>query len=571
MVDQGPWLIRDRGSGRREARVLAGALAGVIGAAIVISVRILLAARDPKQFTQNYDTVFHLNAVQHILNSGNGSSFFVSTFMRASEDPSFYPAAWHDLVSLIIQVTGASIPAATNVMWIVASGVIWPLACCLFTRVLFGARVWVIAAAGLLSAAFSASPYLLLYYGTAYPNGLSNTLVPIGMALVVLMVRAEPARLLPPVVGIVLAVLVVPGIALAQPNGLFTIACLLTPLLILILARWFARGFRLRFEAGLLRVAVFVLAVILVGALLFGNRIFVGLFRFSSPQSMPFVESLWRGLVNAPLPTTTPAWLLSALVVAGLFVAAKRFRQGWLVGSFLLALLLYAFATGSNDRLANALIAPWWGNPERVAALVPMLGVPLAALGMTAIASAILRNTRWPRAVPLLSGIVVVLIVVFSPTLRQMDAALIGVYAVPEKPDPLAQLDTDELALLHRLDDYVPRDAVIANNPWNGSALGMALANRRMLFPYSSMTGFDSDQWWLSIGLDHIATSAVVCEAARHKNVRYLLDFGMDFIEAQRYGVRQYPGIDKAAASGAFTLIASVGEAKLYKLLTCAE
>ena len=61
-----------------------------------------------------------------------------------------------------------------------------------------------------------------------------------------------------------------------------------------------------------------------------------------------------------------------------------------------------------------------------------------------------------------------------------------------------------------------------------------------------------------------------VCAAAKRQGVTFLLDFGTDYIPAFNDPRSLYPGITLAADSDAFTLVASEGHAKLYKLTTCA-
>lgn len=87
-----------------------------------------------------------------------------------------------------------------------------------------------------------------------------------------------------------------------------------------------------------------------------------------------------------------------------------------------------------------------------------------------------------------------VVLVVSNPGLWQMKGQVGIVYNVPAEPDGLAQLDAQELTLIHHLDLYTTAQDVIANNPYNGSALAMALAGRTMLFPYSSQGDFSEDQ-----------------------------------------------------------------------------
>lgn len=51
---------------------------------------------------------------------------------------SFYPTAWHDIVSLALTVTGGQdVVAATNAMILVSGAIIWPAGCLLLTHVAF--------------------------------------------------------------------------------------------------------------------------------------------------------------------------------------------------------------------------------------------------------------------------------------------------------------------------------------------------------------------------------------------------------------------------------------------------
>ncbi|WP_111719161.1 DUF6541 family protein [Homoserinimonas sp. OAct 916] len=556
-----------------ERRVLGWGLTGAALAAVVIMGRLVVAVKNPEQISQNYDTVFHLNAVRSILDTGNGSSFAISWFMRTNNDPVFYPAAWHDLVSLLISLTGASIPAATNVMWVAVAAFVWPVGCVVLTRTLVGPNVPIVAAAGVLSASFASFPFLLLFYGTAYPNTVANSLVPLGIALVVMMLKAGPQPLAGPTVASMLLVLVLPGILLAQPNGVFSIAFILTPLLAMVVWAWLRRGFLHHSVRGLVRAAVLLVAAAVIAVALFSVPSFRRLFAFANAQQVPFLDAIWRGIWNMPLPTDAPAILVTGLVVFGLVVAWRRHRLGWLFFSVLLALVAYAFAVGSNWGIGNLLIAPWWGNPERIAAILPLASIPLAAIGLGTLAGMLARPLGTPARwlVPTATLVVGVLMITVSPPLRQIEAAITDVFRVPAVPNPLKQLDADELEMLGRLDDLVPADQMMANNPWNGSALAMALADRRVLVPYMSIFTLDDDQQILSTSLDQIADSVPVCDAARNKNLRFLLDFGTDFIAAQQYGRVQYPGIDAAATSGAFRLVSEVGHARLYELTRCAS
>jgi hypothetical protein len=567
-------------------------LAGVfIGLAITLTA-VVGASSTPEGITQGYDTVFHLNAVQNVLDTGNASSFAISSFMLPAGKSVFYPAAWHALVSLLVQLTGISIPAATNIMWLLVGGIVWPLSCVFFVRVLAGSKPAVLLAAGALAAAFPAFPYLLLYYGTTYPNALADAIVPQGLGLCLIVARGHKQAYLPRSVAIVLLVLFLPGAFLAQPNSIFAMALILTPLLAAILVAWLSRAFSASLSRGFSRLGQLAGLGGTFGVVLFVTPQFRSLFNYTSPKSMSFLHAIWRSFTSAPEPTRSPAIALTALVILGLLVAVARHRLWWMIGSLALTVLVYALAVGSNGRLAEQVLAPWWDNPERVAALLPMVGVPLAAIGLGWLCGHIAgyaRRVRLPASwrhaqlpaswrtigfggsgAPLLAGAAAVALTVFNPTMTQMDAALGRAYHVPASPQAQAQLDTDELALIGKLDSLTTPNDVIANNPYNGSGLAMALAHRKLLFPYSSMTPDDGDLQLVSKWLNTVGTDPAVCAAAHRKGMTYLLDFGTDFIAAAANAKASYPGIDLASGSGAFSLVAQVGHAKLYKLQACA-
>lgn len=578
-----------------ERGLLRWGLLGALVGAVAITVRFLIAVPNLGAITQNYDTVFHLNAVRYVLDAGNASSWFVGEFVRPTAPaPAFYPGAWHALVSLVVQLSGTSIAVATNVVWLATAAVLWPLSLLLLTRALVGPRTVVLAAAGVLAASFSAFPYLLLYYGTAYPNALSNALVPTGVALVLLLLRQGRSPMLSAPIAATLLILYLPGQALSQPNGVFSIVFLLTPLLLLLVVRWLRTGFDASPFHGAKRL-IGLLAVIVIGAVvLFSNPTIRGLFHWSHPKSMSFIEALWRSFLQFPLPTWVPAIILTLLLLAGLYVLARSDQRKWMIFSFALTILVYALAVGSNNAFGNALIAPWYGNPDRLAALMPIFGVPLAAVGLSWLCTEVLRTpVRWrpwtaaddggpgevrrapvpiSAVVPATAILAALLLTAASPTLWQMNVRLAAAYEVPATPDPAKQLDTDELALLEQLDQYTTEDAVLANNPWNGSSLAVALADREVLYPYMSMSTLDEDRELLSFRLDAIGTSPAVCAAAQRLGVTHLLDFGNELITpAKNANAKQYPGIEAAAESGAFELVTGVGHAQLYKLTECAS
>lgn len=560
-----------------ERGAVVASLIGVLTALAITTTVLVLVASNPEQFTQGYDSVFHLNATEYAVRTSNASSFAISGFILPSAKAAFYPAAWHGIASLLVVLTGISIPAATNILWLAVTGVMWPLGCVFLTRVLVGQNRLVLVSAGALAAAFPAFPYLLLQYGSAYPNSLSNAIVPVGIGLVLLIIRPAAHTLMEPAMALTAVVLFLPGAVISQPNGIFSILLVLTPLLVFLIFAWLRTGFGHSARHGTSRV-IFLVIVVIVGAAGLNSLPQIrSLFNYSSPAFLPFSLALLRNFTQAPAPIWFPAIALTALVVLGVWKTVRVHKLRWLLGSLLLVSLTYPLSAGTNVSWATKIMAPWWDNPERVAALMPLIAVPLAAIGLAKCAEWLLA--KFPRQSAKLSSekrrttavaALAVVLAFSNPGLWQMNGAVGVMYNVPAEPNGLAQVDASELALIQHLSEYTTPEDVIANNPYNGSALAMALAGRHMLFPYSSQGDLSKDLYTLRFWLNRVGSDQDVCAAAKRLGVTYLLDFGTDYIPAFDNPMSLYPGVTLAAESPAFTLVAKEGHAALYKLTLCA-
>lgn len=552
------------------------ALLGVAGALVTVCIIVMLNASNPEQFTQGYDTVFHLNATEYAVRTGDASSFDISHFITVNEAKMFYPAAWHGLASLLVVITGISVPAATNVLWLAVAGVVWPLGCVFLTRVLIAENRTAVLAAGVLAGAFPAFPYLLLKYGSAYPNALSNAIVPVGIGLVLLIIRPAAHKLIDPPMALAVVVLYMPGTVTAQPNGIFSILVVLSPLLLWLLYVWIRTGWMLRKTNGVLRLILVVgLAAGATSALFLLPQI-RSLFNYTNPAFLPFWAALLRSFTQAPDPVVFPAVALVILILIAARKVWREHRLYWLVVAFVLLCFSYPMTAGTNNVLSNALLAPWWDNPERIAALMPLVGVPLAAIGLAHVLTLLARRFPYRMwwaglgASRAAGAMLLALAITFSnPGLWQVSGSIGNAYNVPEEPNGFAQIDAHELSLIHRLDQLTGPNDVIANNPYNGSALAMALADKNMLFPYSSQGQLSADQYLLRFWLNRVGSDQNVCAAAKRLGVTYLLDFGTDYIPAFDDPRSLYPGVTLAGDSQGFTLVAKDGHAALYKLTLC--
>ena len=54
--------------------------------------------------------------------TGDASSLTIANMTSGGEAPTFYPAVWHGIATVIYQVTGISVPATANLMSVLVGG-----------------------------------------------------------------------------------------------------------------------------------------------------------------------------------------------------------------------------------------------------------------------------------------------------------------------------------------------------------------------------------------------------------------------------------------------------------------
>ncbi|MDQ3786474.1 MAG: hypothetical protein M3422_04430, partial [Actinomycetota bacterium] len=374
---------------------LAG-FAGLVPALVLGAVTVVRAIPAPDALSQTYDALFHYNALAYIQDSHKASSLTLAAFGNPDLPGVFYPAAWHDLGSLLMMSTGAGILDAANVVSVVAAVVLWPLSCLLFVRQLFGRHPGALAITGVLSTGFAAFPWDLLGFGVLWPNLLGLALAPAALAVVFTItgwvkddaIGKGRAWLVLPVV------LVATG--LTHPNVLFSVAVLsLFP----IAAAIGARGWRLHREARTWRgVAEFAAFVVVCGVVWYWTA--------TTPAFAEVRETYWPpsgtpvdAVVEVALNATSKhdaLWLLSAVVLTGV-LAATRFRVLWLiVAGHVASAFLYMVAAALNRPDTMIFTGYWYNDPHRLAAMVPITGVPLAVGGIVFLAAKLTEVRRLP-------------------------------------------------------------------------------------------------------------------------------------------------------------------------------
>lgn len=550
------------------------------GAFVVISARFASIIGEPSNISQTFDNIYHLNAVRYLLETGDASPLtFSSSTYAFNGQGSFYPAAWHAFTGLVALVSGASVPVATTAANILIGGVIWPLGVLLVSHVLFGARIVATLATGVLASALGAFPYLMIDFGVLYPNLLSIAVLPATFALGLLACGLGQGGQVDAVRAWLAFAATLPALAIAHPSTLIALVIIATPPVLVAGSRRAAALWRDRHGGALAGHLAMLSAAALIGFVLIWQARPTYEAAFWRPQ-LELGEALYSALTLSTN-DTAPNLVYAALTVAGTVALIVWKRHRWLIASHAILCALWVIALWAPfGALRYVFVGTWYSDENRLEALIPVTGVPLAAVGVVGIIDAVARLIRRApsdaddtptaqpdRAAVLVGGAVLLAVLAGTqagPALNLRVSEAQREYALT---DESLLLSTDEAALLDRADEVIPEDGVVIGSPWTGTSLVWAYAERLALLPaiYGDRT---PDTLLLLDSLREAEPGSAECEAIEREGVTHVLDFGRQEVHDGRNVFR---GIERLSTSDAVELVDSEGDAKLYAVTACAN
>ncbi|MGN5731800.1 DUF6541 family protein [Arthrobacter psychrochitiniphilus] len=559
---------------------LGATVIGVASGAFLTGRRIMQLVGAPDNISQRYDNVFQLNAVRHILDTGNGSTLTLGKMAGGQGLGAVYPAVWHDLAALLVQLTGVSIPVAENAVNMTIGAVIWPISIIFLTRVVVGSKPVALIAAGIVSAGLAAFPFLLLVWGPLFPNMLSVAVVPAALAVVIMLCKLADHQERPLRLWLAL-MLLLPGLAFSHMSGIGALLAFSAPIIAWTVVRFVAS--LVRAKAPLWKFAVVVVAsgAGAVVTLLVWVKLRPGDYSGWRPHQI-MGGAVGEVLTNSPMGTRV-AWGISILAIVGIFTMVRGRRQIWWLLSYAVAAGLYIIDAAIDPGFIRTFMTGiWYADTNRLAAYLPLFAVVLAALGFNRIVETIVgwwnrgggapfelgeMSAAWtkPASVAVVFALLGTLAVVTQ--LGAIQTYIGANKQFYERNTATSILSDDEYKLLSRIDSEVPADAVIVGNPWNGSSLVYAFEDRPVLRYHLSQRKTLQESI-VEQKLNMAASDPVVCKAIRELNVRYVLDFGSQYL-LNHPDRLNYEGLQGLASSDAVTLVDQEGAAKLYRVTAC--
>jgi hypothetical protein len=542
------------------------ALAGVI-----VAVNFVLGVRDPDLPSQTIDAGFHYNAVLAVMHAGLPDGGHVGAASGAAAT-GWYPPLWHDVTALTSALTGVNVAIGANAVGWAIGGVVWPLSMVwLCSRILPHARQLTTLALGLCTGSITLFPYIMLSYGVLWPNVLSLAAMPAGIALTLmvmhLMPRSPHAREDISSSGMaadgatldeIEAAAVLRGAALGPGLSWWTV-----------LFVGFLGGVGMFFAhpgaVFALGIWAFIGAVMLSGRVVVRSRArgprqlrrslrwlvlgwLVGLGLWAAMDLVPALNAVrdfnWHNLMTMnqamgqalTLSTviTKANWALGVATLWGFYRLLKVPRLRWLLVSHVFLVFLYMLCAGASGWLSRELTGFWYNDAQRLAALIPLTAVPLAALGITSGADALGRvvgRVSVDVFGVLLSlrralGIAALLMLAAFSVLPSQGIGQ-GAAVLQDRYSNLNffnhMVTPDEQVLYEKLSSQIPAGETVLGSPFTGAQFSAIWSGHGVVIPHTSSNP-TPDVALVSRDFKSFTTDPKVCAALKRLKVAVVVD-----------------------------------------------
>lgn len=565
------------------------------------------------EFSQRYDNVFHMGLIRTFLDTDAWSILNTSVYAGAADfeapidDIKFYPSAWHMICTMVIQITGVSVPYSENIVNMLFVSLVFPAGMFALMNILFPRNRAALLFGAITSFAFAAFPWKLMSWGPIFPNLAAMCAIPSIMATFMLMIGEDVPQRRRIWSGI-LFVFGCVGIALLQPNGIFTMAIFLG-------AYCFHRiGQSRPRRIGNINVsphvmqALFVLLAILIWLGAYKAPFIHEIASFVWPAFSGKAEAL-RNIALLSFRETSPQLVLGIIVIAGFVLILLNKEKRWVVLPYLFMCVAYFIAATTDGRVKQVLSGFWYTDPIRLGANIALFAIPLASYALACAYDALRRlidskaqtssseisssasNTpshSWISYVLGVSFVAVFALTVFYPgidiegkgvstsALGGISEAIEDCYSNGSVDDGTDNVyDEDERLFIQKVKETVEPDAVILNEPNDGS--GFLYGAEGMNIFYRYMYEYDRDDETeeshiIRQKLNQIGTDQSVQQAVDNVSADYILilDQNDDFDNSKHlwsYEEAHWLGFDSISdATEGLELVLSDGDMRLYKV-----
>jgi len=590
------------------------ASAGV--ASVVVATNFMIGVRDANVPSQTIDAGFHYNAVLAVIRSGLPDGGQVGAASGAAAT-AWYPPLWHDLTALASTLTGVNVAIGANAVGWAIGGVVWPLSMVwLCSRILPHARLLTSLALGLCCGAIALFPYIMLSFGVLWPNVLSLAALPAAIALTLMVLHLMPrspqaqddissagtaadgATLDEVEVAAIRSGMAVgPGLSwwtvlsvgflgcvgmfFAHPGAIFALGIWAGVGCVLLSTRLVVRS-RALGPRQLRRSLLWLLAgwaVVLAGWAAMSLVPALNAVRdFNWRELMTMNQAMGQAMTLSTV-ITKAHWFLGAATLWGFYRLLKVPRLRWLLMSHAYLVFLYMLAAGGSGWLSRELTGFWYNDAQRIAALIPMTAVPLAAVGITSAADALARvvsrvavdvfDRRLTSRNAL--GIAVLAMLLVPAAMYPLQGVSHGAQVLQDRyanaPFSHRMVTADEQVLYERLATQIPAGETVLGSPFTGAQFSGIWSGHRVVIPHTGSNP-TPDVALLSQQFKNFTTDPRVCAAVKRLKVGAVVD---DFDRFWETDDRQasYAGLVGLNETAGLTPIGYGASVVIYRVGDC--
>lgn len=597
------WQRRPRPAAPDRKQLALAAFYLAVGALVCLYV-FVKSLDSPESFYCRFDDQTHYNLARHFIDTGDWSALHHSDG-AASHVPTstYYPSAWHLMAALAFSLTGIDLPIVFNALNAVLAGLVYPLSSLALMTALFPQRRSVVAAGAVATMAFACFPWVLLLKGQLLANLISFSLVPSALALVM---RPFDEGGLKHWRGIVAAsILTVTFFGLAHPNGLFTALVFLAPFLIHKAAEAARRSPRLApgnpfRRPPLVWLTGAVLCYAIWQLMLYAPPLQqVVLYDNTGNLNLSWPESFYAAAAFSLYPEQPPQWILAAICVIGVVALARR-RQAWLAlpGTYILLVYAACRCVDASYTLRTFLAGFWYSDPYRILCCAEIFLVPVVAAGLVAIAGFTTRKVR--HLTPKLA--LALVLAAFSivnffpfyvvppehdlprdvegPHFVQTPGTAFGYFHLlfEEGYDMSEEqiYSADEEAFVRRAMEKIPPDALVINDPHDGSAFAYGLNGMNTYYRHIDLGTETEASPLIREHLAELTADPEVARAVQDAGAACVLQLDHDvsfedgvwLIQTNEDNRKDFAGIEAVDdGTPGFEVVMKAGDMRLYQIV----
>lgn len=552
---------------------------------------------------QTYDNVHHFSLVQSFMESGKWSTLHTSAYLEVFEEhanplpgTAYYPAGWHLLCAMLAQGLGISVSISANAINFLFVAVVFPIGMALLMRRLFPDSRSVVLFGAFAVPVIGAFPWVIVEVWPLYPNVTSIALLPAFASCFLMLCAHNSSRNLRISSAVTLMVGIV-CMAFLQPNALFAAAVFLLPYCVYrvgeIVSQRFA-GSRHRRAIVAASCALVALAGVLAWLLLCNIPFLQNVIEYYWPP----IHSRLQGLISIAalsFAQSTVQPVAAAFVAIGALHALRSPKYRWITCSYLLMCFIYWIsATETNTWLKHIISGFWYTDSSRTGACAAVFALPLLAMGLQTVYHAFIKAIKkrrlpsrqspvFTRRVSILSAAVVVTVFFalnFLPVrgiLGLGQDTFQGIAAIAEDLNNGSAMNAyskDKSQFVKKVEQIIPPQALVINQPYDGSLFAYGLDNLNTYYRDMSGYGTDGERQESTLIRGHLAETTsnnAVQEVLRLTGAQYVLILDRNVKNMMDcfilYNPPDWTGIEKVTEdTPGFEMILSEGDMSLYRI-----